>query len=41
MKNLVRQNKQLHFAFLFACPLVLSCGKMDQEKYKLIPKLEY
>lgn len=24
--NLMRQEKELHFAFLFACPLVLSCG---------------
>ena len=41
MRNMIRQNKQLHFAFLFACPLVLSCGKVEQEKYKLIPKLDY
>ena len=26
MENLMRQKKELHFAFLFACPLVLSCG---------------
>lgn len=41
MQNLAKQNKQLHFAFLFACPLVLTCGKIEQEKYKLIPKLDY
>jgi len=41
MHNLERQKMQLHFAFLFACPLVLSYGKIDQEKYKLIPKLDY
>lgn len=29
MENLMRQNKELHFAFLFACPLVLSCGQID------------
>lgn len=37
MHNLKRQEMKLHFAFLFACPLVLSCGKIEQEKYKLIP----
>lgn len=39
--NLIRQKTKLHFAFLFACPLVLSCGQVDHEKYKLIPKLNY
>jgi hypothetical protein len=41
MSNMLRQSKQLHFAFLFACPLVLSCGPIEQEKYKLIPTLDY
>ena len=41
MINMKRQEMQLHFAFLFACPLVLSCGEIDQEKYKLIPQLDY
>lgn len=41
ISNLVKQKHKLHFAFLFACPLVLTFGQVDQEKYKLIPKLNY
>lgn len=35
--------KKLHFAFLFACPLVMSYEMSDasQTKYKMIPMLDH
>ena len=43
IEQMERQQKQLHFAFLFACPLVLSCGgnSASEEKFKIVPLLNY
>ena len=43
--SLLRKNKaekkELHFAFMFACPLVLSFVDNNSTKLQMVPQLNY